>query len=461
MENGKMYICIDLKSFYASVECADRGLDPLKARLVVADESRTDKTICLAVSPALKAYGISGRARLFEVKSQLEKVRIKTGKTVDYIIAPPRMGRYMEVSSKIRYVYYRYVAPEDLHVYSVDEVFIDVTDYLRLYRLSARQLASKMIKDVLSETGITATVGIGTNLYLAKIAMDIVAKKAPADEDGVRIAELDERSYREILWSHTPLTDFWRIGRGTSAKLIDHGMYTMGDVARQSLRDEEVLYRLFGIDAEILIDHAWGYEPCTMKAIKSYIPETTSLSSGQVLPTPYTFRQAGLIVREMADMLSLDLVAKRLVTPSLTLYIGYDRSAFSRDEYDPTNYRDIYRHGAHGSISLGTPTASSVRIRDAASDLYEKITDRDMPIRRINICANNTEPDSAGGVQMDLFDMIDDKGPVISSEEENELQKTMLDIKSRYGANAIVRGMNLLEGGRTIERNKQIGGHKA
>ena len=364
----KSYIAIDLKSFYASVECAERGLDPLTTNLVVADPSRTEKTICLAVSPSLKAYGIPGRARLFEVYQKLNEYKRRTGTDVKFIIAPPHMAKYIDVSSQIYEIYLKYISPEDIHVYSIDECFMDVTHYLELYHMSARELAGTMIHDVLEQTGITATAGIGTNLYLSKIAMDIVAKHAPADDDGVRIAELDEPGYRRMLWTHRPLTDFWRIGPGIARRLEQNGMYTLGDVARRSVYDEDSLYRIFGIDAEILIDHAWGYEPCEMSDIKSYRPDTNCISSGQVLQCPYDAGKARIIVQEMADLMVLDLVEKGMVTDSVTLTIGYDRCSVDEGSYRGEITMDHYgrcvpKH-AHGTVSFGTPSNSTQRILD-------------------------------------------------------------------------------------------------
>ncbi|MBO4637473.1 MAG: DNA methylase [Clostridiales bacterium] len=468
-----MYLCIDLKSFYASVECADLGMDPLKTRLVVADEERTDGTICLAVSPALKAYGIPGRPRLFEVRQKVDRIKKETGMDLDFIIAVPRMARYVEVSTKIYSVYLEYIAPEDIHVYSIDEVFIDLTSYTALYKMSAHDLAVRIIRDVLSKTGITATAGIGTNLYLAKIAMDIVAKHCEADRDGVRIAELDEMSYRRLLWNHTPLTDFWRMGHGTAGRLSEHGIYTMGDIARQSLNDEDFFYRLFGIDAELLIDHAWGIETCTMRDIKTYRPKIHSLSSGQVLPRPYRFDEALLVIREMADVLAADLVDRGLVTSSLTIYVGYDRENSGKLEQGDLAHLDHYGRivpaGAHGSIDLMRHTSSAPEIMDAAGRLFEKEVSRRYTVRRLNITANNTIPADSAGHQIDMFelcgDIIGDGDPsdqaAASNVNDTLLQKTMLDIRKKHGNNAILRGMNLKEGGTARERNRQIGGHRA
>ena len=457
--DGRSYVCIDLKSFYASVECRNRGLDPLKAKLVVADESRTDKTICLAVSPALKACGISGRARLYEVKQRLREVERTTGEHVDFIIAPPQMAHYMQVSSDIYDVYLSYLAPEDMHVYSIDEVFMDVTDYLPLYGLTAHELTIKMIRDVLSKTGITATAGIGTNLYLAKVAMDVVAKHVDADADGVRIAELDEMSYRLKMWNYSPITDIWRIGPGTAKRLAENGMFTMGDVARMSLINENRLYNIFGIDAELLIDHAWGIEPTTMYYIKNYRAGARSVSSGQVLSTPYTAEKARIIVFEMVDALVMDLVDKGLVTDAIGIDIGYDRESVDNGIYTGEIHTDHYgrsipKHG-HGMTRLGTHTSSGKKIIDAAMELFDKIIDKKLTVRRLNITANNVLPEEEGAYQYDLFTSADEL------REERSLQEAMLSIKKRYGNNAVLRGTSLVEGATARERNGQIGGHKA
>lgn len=501
MEN-RTYIAIDLKSFYASVECIERGLDPLGANLVVADASRTEKTICLAVSPSLKAHGISGRARLFEVVQRVKEVNAErlrkapghkfTGSSyyaaelkespelsLDYVIAPPQMAHYMECSTKIYQVYLNYVAPEDIHVYSIDEVFIDATSYLRTYRLTAREFAMKMIMDVLNRTGITATAGIGTNLYLCKIAMDIEAKHLHADNNGVRIAELDEMSYRRSLWSHRPLTDFWRVGSGYAKKLEQSGMFTMGDVARRSVTDEGTLYKLFGINAELLIDHAWGWEPCTIAEIKAYKPSTNSISSGQVLHCPYSFEKAKLITREMADMLALDLVDKGLVTDQIVLTIGFDienlRDPSIRGQYHgavTTDHygREVPKH-AHGTGNLGRHTSSTKRIMEAASELFDSIVDRNLLIRRINVTANHVIEEAAlpkepEAEQLDLFtDYAEEEAKRKAEENELDRERTMqlamLTIKKRYGKNAILKGMNFEEGAMAKDRNSQIGGHKA
>lgn len=475
----KTYIAIDLKSFYASVECQERGLNPLTARLVVADASRTSKTICLAVSPALKAYGIPGRARLFEVEQKVSQIKRSTGKTIDYIIATPRMQLYMDYSAKIYSIYLKYIAPEDIHVYSIDEVFMDVTGYLRTYKMTAHELAMTMIRDVLRETGITATAGIGTNMYLCKVAMDIVAKHIPADKDGVRIAELDEKSYRYKLWDHKPLTDFWRIGRGYARKLEAHGMYTMGDVARCAIRDEELLYKLFGINAELLIDHAFGIEPATIEEIKAYKPENNSVSSGQVLHCPYDFSGGKLIVREMTDLLVLDLVDKKLVTDQIVLTIGYDISNLTdpdiKGKYKGAVVMDylgrmIPEH-AHGSVNLSEFTSSTTMIMDAVMALYDRIVNKDLLVRRINVTANHLKDEKnlyeeTSYEQLDLFTdykELEEKRAKEKKlrERERKAQEAVLAIKKKYGKNAILKGMNLEEGAQTVARNSQIGGHKA
>lgn len=475
----RTYIAIDLKSFYASVECQERGLNPLTARLVVADSSRTSKTICLAVSPALKAYGIPGRARLFEVEQKVSQIQRSTGKKIDYIVATPRMQLYMDYSARIYSIYLKYIAPEDIHVYSIDEVFMDVTGYLRTYKMTAHELAMTMVRDVLKETGITATAGIGTNMYLCKVAMDIVAKHIPADKDGVRIAELDEKSYRYKLWDHRPLTDFWRIGRGYARKLEAHGMYTMGDVARCALQDEEILYKLFGINAELLIDHAFGIEPATIEEIKAYKPENNSVSSGQVLHCPYDFAGGRLIVREMTDLLVLDLVDKKLVTDQIVLTIGYDISNLTdpdiRKKYKgavTTDYlgRAIPEH-AHGSANIQEFTSSTTKIMDAVMALYDRIVNKDLLVRRINVTANHLK-DEKDLLQEDSYEQMDlftDYKAVEEErakekkirERERRAQEAVLAIKKKYGKNAILKGMNLEEGAQTIARNSQIGGHKA
>ena len=470
---NRTYIAIDLKSFYASVECVERGLDPLKAKLVVADESRTDKTICLAVSPALKAYGIPGRARLFEVKQK--------ARGIDFIIAKPRMAKYIEVSCKIYDIYLKYIAPEDIHVYSIDEVFMDVTDYLATYKKTAHELAMTMIRDVLKQTGITATAGIGTNMYLCKVAMDIVAKKMPADKDGVRIAELDEMSYRHQLWDHHPLTDFWRVGHGIAEKLARYGLDTMGKVARQSVDNEELLYKLFGVNAELLIDHAWGWEPCTIDLVKAYRPETNSMSSGQVLTEPYTFEKARNVVMEMADAISLELVEKRLVTNQLVLTVSYDRESLTRPEiaslYQGEIVMDYYgrpvpKH-AHGTANLPSHSSSSKEIIEAVMLLYDSIVNRDLLIRRLNISTNRIvregdepQPTDNSPKQLDIFTDYEalekaQKTKQKEREKERRMQEAVIKIKQRFGKNAILKGTSYAEGATAKERNKQIGGHKA
>ena len=452
--NQRTYIAIDLKSFYASVECVQRGLDPLTTRLVVADASRTDKTICLAVSPALKAYGIPGRPRLFEVKEQVARLkRENPGLELDFVTAPPQMAKYLEVSGKVYGVYLRLIAPEDIHVYSIDEVFIDATEYLRLYGMDAHTLAMRLIKDVLKETGVTATAGIGPNLYLAKVAMDIEAKHRKADADGVRIAELTELGYRQKYWTHRPLTDFWRIGHGTEARLASAGMYTLGDVARMSLRNEEVLYKLCGVNAELLIDHAWGWEPCTMADIKSYRPAASSLSSGQVLMEPYSFEKARTIVREMTDLLSLDLVDKRLVTTQLVLHVGYEagkgKGPMVKDWYGRPTPKP-----AHGSVNLPFPTSATSVLLRSMMELYDKIVDRSLFVRRVYVVASQVKrEEELDGLQMSLFDDATD------TSRERKQQEVILEIRRKFGKNAILKGMNFEEGATTRERNQQIGGH--
>ncbi len=456
---NRLYVAIDLKSFYASVECFERGLNPLTARLVVADESRTDKTICLAVSPALKAYGIPGRARLFEVKSRLAEIKEKTGEDIDFIVAPPRMAKYIDFSTTIYKTYLKYIAPEDIHVYSIDEVFIDVTSYLATYKMTAHELTIKMIRDVLSRTGITATAGIGTNLYLAKIAMDITAKHMEADADGVRIAELNEYTYRKLLWDHRPITDFWRIGGGTARRLANNHMYTMGDIARRSLTDEERLYQIFGIDAEILIDHAWGIEPTTMEDIKNYKPSTNSLSSGQVLSTPYTTDKAKIIVREMTELLVLDMVRKHVVTDNITLDINYDRENVDNGKYmgelQVDHYGRLVPMHSHGTANLNKHTSSTAIIVNALMELYDRIIDEELTVRRVTLSANNLRKEDEIFEQFDIFTDPE------KLEQEKRLQNAMLTIQDKYGKNAILKGTNLLDGATTIERNGQIGGHKS
>lgn len=497
------YIAIDLKSFYASVECRDRGLDPLDTNLVVADESRTDKTICLAVTPTLKSFGISGRARLFEVKQRVQEVNADRKRNLrgrefagsshfyselskdpslalDFIIAPPRMAYYMEYSTRIYEIYMKYVAPEDIIVYSIDEVFMDVTDYLQTYRMSPRDLAMKMILEVLETTGITATAGIGTNLYLCKVAMDVMAKHIPSDENGVRIAFLDEMTYRRELWSHRPITDFWRVGRGYAKKLETYGIYTMGDVARCSEQNEELLYRLFGKNAELLIDHAWGWEPCTVEAVKAYRPESSSLGSGQVLQCPYDAEKAKLVVREMADALSLDLVEKRLVTDQIVITVGYDienltdpeRRKKYRGEVVTDRYgRQIPKH-AHGTENLESFTSSTQKVVEAASVLYDRIVDKNLLIRRMNITANNIVEEKAAQQKNNSYQQLDlftdyaaeeeqEKQEALRLDRERKLQEATITIKKKFGKNAILKGMSLQEGATAKNRNEQIGGHKA
>lgn len=454
---SKSYGAIDLKSFYASVECVERGLDPLTTNLVVADLSRTEKTICLAVSPSLKAYGISGRARLFEVNQRLKEIKRLTGETVDFIIAPPRMSLYLETSSRIFDIYLRYVSQEDVHVYSIDECFIDLSQYTRLYNTDSHTLVMEMIRAVLKDTGITATAGIGTNLYLSKIAMDIVAKHKEPDSDGVRIAELDELSYRRILWGHRPITDFWRIGKGIAKRLERLGIFTMGDIALMSLKNPEAIFKTFGIDGEILIDHAWGYEPCTIKDIKGYKTRTNSLSSGQVLHEPYDYLKARIVLQEMADDLVLDMVDKGIMTDSLTLSVGYDRISLELVDYkgplQSDGYGRVVPKSAHGSVNLGVGTSSTKKIVNAVLELYDSIVDKALFIRRFTLNANRIV--KSDYEQYDLF--TDPK----ELEREKQLQKTMLGIKKRFGKNSILKGMNLYEGATAMDRNRQIGGHKA
>ena len=460
---NKTYLAIDLKSFYASVECRERLLDPLTTKLVVADKSRTSKTICLAVTPALKAYGLSGRSRLFEVEAKAREIKRQTGKELDYIVAPPRMALYIQYSTRIYNVYLRYFAPEDIHVYSIDEVFIDATSYLPFYKMTAHELAVKVIHEVLKETGITATAGIAPNLFLCKAAMDIVAKHIPADKDGVRIAEIDVSSYRKELWNHQPITDFWRVGKATARRLEKHFLHTMGDIARMSLNNPEILFDEFGIDAEILIDHAWGIEPVGMKDIKSYKSEAKSLGSGQVLHEPYTFEKAKIIVREMAELLALDLFKKKMVAASVTLQIGYDVESLNLKKFDGEVVRDFYARDipkpAHASAWLGQETNSSKIIVEAFVGLFEKIVNPSWLVRRVNITANNTKLESEH--QPGLFDDVDKKDGGFNQEKEDSLQKTRLEIMRKFGKNALLKGMNLQEGATTIDRNAQIGGHKA
>lgn len=504
----RSYIAIDLKSFYASVECMDRGLDPLTTNLVVADLSRTEKTICLAVSPSLKAYGISGRSRLFEVIERVREANLIRKKkapggqflgassddgvlkanpalAIDYLVAPPRMAHYMELSTKVYQIYLRFIAPEDIHVYSIDEVLMDVTGYLDTYGLTAGELAMKMIQEVLSATGITATAGVGTNLYLAKIAMDIVAKRMEPDRNGVRIASLDEMSYRRLLWNHRPLTDFWRVGRGYAGKLEAQGLFTMGDIARCSIGrkteyyNEELLYGMFGVNAELLIDHAWGWEPCTMADIKAYKPESSSVGSGQVLVCPYSFEKARLVVHEMADSLALNLVDKGLVTDQVVLTVGYDienlsapeilrqyKGAVTTDRYG----RKVPKH-AHGTINFERKTSSSKQITEKALDLFDRIVDPHLLVRRLNIAACRVveEGTENPGEIMEQLDMFTDYAALEKKRMEEEadlkrerkMQEAMLEIKKKFGKNAILKGINLEEGATARDRNRQIGGHKA
>ena len=504
----RTYLAIDLKSFYASVECMERSLDPMTTNLVVADASRTEKTICLAVSPSLKAYGIPGRARLFEVVQKVKEANLKRqrnapgyrftgassssvelannpGLAIDYLIAPPRMAHYMEHSTRIYSVYLKHVAPDDIHVYSIDEVLIDATSYLKRENITAKDLAMRIILDVLRTTGITATAGIGPNLYLAKIAMDIYAKHVQPDENGVRIAELDEMKYRQLMWTHRPLTDFWRVGKGYEKKLESIGLYTMGDIARCSLGpptdlyNEDTLYDLFGVNAELLIDHAWGWEPCTIADIKAYKPEASSVGSGQVLECPYDFVRTRLVVREMADLLALDLVDKKLTADQVVLTVGYDienltdpnrrrkyRGPVVTDHYG----RQIPKH-AHGTTNLKKRTSSTKLIMDAVVALYGRIVDPSLLIRRITLTANKlvdevSVKDRESFEQIDLFTdyaakeqkQAEEKAAL---EQEKKMQQAMLDIKKKFGKNAILKGMNLQEGATARDRNEQIGGHKA
>ena len=499
---NRTYVCIDLKSFYASVECKERNLDPLTTNLVVADSTRTEKTICLAVSPSLKSYGIPGRARLFEVIQKIKEVNLDrrrkinyrkfTGKSsniedlnknnnleVEYIVAPPRMSYYMKYSTDIYNVYLKYIAPEDIYVYSIDEVFCDITNYLNYNKMTAEELVTKMIHDVYETTGITATAGIGTNMYLAKVAMDIVAKHTEPDKYGVRIAKLDEMTYRQKLWTHRPLTSFWRVGPGYEKKLEANHLYTMGDIARCSINNEELLYKLFGVNAELLIDHAWGYEPCTIKDIKSYKPIRNSLTSGQVLHCAYEYKKTKLIIKEMADSLSLDLVSKNLVTDQLILTIGYDIENLTnpnlKNKYNGEvtidHYgRSIPKH-AHGTINLDHKTSSSKLITESAIKLYERIINKDLLVKRINLVASNVIDKNKVKdiITYEQYDIFTDytklqkqrEEELIKEKEEDKLQHTLLDIKNKYGKNSILKGMNLEEGGTTIDRNNQIGGHRA
>lgn len=506
--SDRMYLAIDLKSFYASVECIERGLDPLTTNLVVADVSRSEKTICLAVTPSLKAHGISGRARLFEVVQKVKEVNAKrrlnapgrafTGSScssvelaaspeleLDYIAARPQMAHYIACSTKIYDIYLQYLPPENIHVYSIDEVFMDVTDFLRHSGMTARELAGEIILNVLKQTGITATAGIGTNLYLCKVAMDIGAKHVQPDENGARIAELDEMSYRRSLWTHKPLRDFWRIGGGLSKKLEDNGLHTMGDIARCSIgkpndyHNEALLYKLFGVNAELMIDHAWGCEPCTMEDIKAYRPSSSSVGAGQVLHSPYPFDKAKLIVREMTDLLVLDLVDKELVTDQLVLTVGYDIDNLKDDErrknYKGAVTMDYYGRAtpkaAHGTANLGKLTSSSRRILAAVSELFDRIVDPNLLVRRVNIAATHVVKESTlektpAFEQLDLFTDQEAVEAERAEEEaalarEKSLQKTIITLNKRYGKNCLLKAMSLEEGATTIERNGQIGGHRA
>ena len=451
------YIAIDLKSFYASVECVERGLDPLTANLLVADESRTDGTICLAVSPALKALGVPGRPRLFQAKQKIAEAEARLRRKIDYIIAPPQMAKYLETSATIYGVYLKYIAPVDIHPYSIDEVFVDAAPYLGHMQMTAHELASTLIRDVLRTTGITATAGIGDNLYLAKIAMDIVAKKAKADPDGVRIAELDERKYKELLWDHLPLTDFWQISRGTAGRLARIGVSTMGDLAQMSLYDEPSLYRIFGVDAEILVDHAWGLESVTMADIKSYRPSSTSLSSGQVLARPYPFAQTRLVIAEMTEQLMLELLEKRLTAEAIVLHVGYDKENCEKGDYRGLTKPDYLGRKipvpAHGTASLGGPTSSTSRGLEAVLKLFDTIVDRKLTARRLNISAIRVAKESDIPMQFDLF------SDYAREERERNLSRAIIAMHRKYGKNAVLRGHDLLEGATQIERNGQIGGH--
>ena len=506
-EEEYAYIAIDLKSFYASVECRERGLNPMTTNLVVADESRTDKTICLAVSPSLKACGISGRPRLFEVKAKMRTLNgerrsrapegrfrgsswdsqaLKDDPSLELtcIVAPPRMALYLQYSAEIYGVYLKYIAPEDMHVYSIDEVMIDATRYLKLYGMTARQLAGAMIRDVLEATGITAAAGIGTNLYLCKVAMDIGAKHAAPDSDGVRIAQLDETSYRRMLWGYRPLTDFWRVGRGYARKLEEAGLYTMGDIARCSLGkdtdyyNEDLLYRMFGVNAELLIDHAWGWEPCTMADIKAYRPKTNSMVSGQVLMRPYTWSEARLVAKEMGEGLALDLVAKGQVTGQIVLTAGYDienlKPGGTKEAYQGEVKQDRYgrkmpKHG-HGTIRIDPPTSSARRIRQAVLELYDRVVDKGLLLRRLSVAAGDVREEKEAACtgrweQMSLFQdpasETERREEERRLEREKQLQKAVVEIKEKYGKNALLKGMNLEKGATAMERNQQIGGHRA
>ncbi len=496
----RIYACIDLKSFYASVECVERKLNPLTTYLVVADETRTEKTVCLAVTPSLKQYGLSGRSRLYEVVQKVKEInrqrRYKIKKDfidksyddieikknpmleIDYIVAPPRMRYYMKYSNNVYNVYLKYLAPEDIYVYSIDEVFMDITNYLNMYKMKPKELVTKIIQEVYRTTGITATGGIGTNMYLAKIAMDIVAKHVQADEQGVRIAELDEMTYRKKLWEHRPLTDFWRVGKGIAKKLEEYGMYTMGDVALCSIQDENKLFKLFGVNAELLIDHSWGWEPVTIKDVIKYKPTTNSLSSGQVLHEPYDYKKTKLIVKEMTELLTLDMVDKHFVTDQIVLTIGYDTSNLENpkiaSKYSGEIKKDFYGRevpkSAHGTIRLDHQTSSTKLIMDSVLKLYDEIINPLLLTRRINIAVCNLINEDTSKRKMiykqfDIFSDIEEESNTKEKELEDEknerkVQKTILDIKNKYGKNAILKGMNLEEGATTIDRNRQVGGHK-
>ena len=486
---NRIYACIDLKSFYASVECVKRNLNPLDTNLVVADSTRTEKTICLAVSPSLKQYGLPGRARLYEVMQKIKeinKIRLKDNNyhksasksyldselksnknlELDLIIASPNMKLYIDYSTKIYDIYLKYLSKEDIYVYSIDEVFCDITDYLDTYKLSKEELVTKIIKDIYDTTGITATAGIGTNMYLCKIAMDIVAKHTKPNSYGVRIASLDEMSYRKLLWSHVPLTDFWRVGKGYATKLNEHNIYTMGDIALCSINNEDLLYDLFGVNAELLIDHAWGYESCTMKDIKSYKPLNNSISSGQVLRCPYNYNDTKIIIKEMTDSLVLDLVKKNLITDSVALVIDYD---INKKQYNGTLTLDHYGRKvpkpSNGRINLDYKTYSQEIIIPKIIELYNKIVNKSLLIKRVTIVFNNLEQESKISnkkiyKQINLFN-INKVNEISRLQEENKLNKTVIELKEKYGKNAVLKGINLLECSTMVERNNQIGGHKA
>ena len=491
---NKVYMCIDLKSFYASVECAERNLDPLDTNLVVADKSRTEKTICLAVSPSLKEYGLKGRARLFEVVSAVRKVNSERRKNnnyrkfigksyknselknnklleLDYIVASPRMKLYMKYSTEIYNIYLKYLSKDDIFVYSIDEVFCDITNYLKMYKMTPKELVSMIIKDVYENTGITATAGIGTNMYLAKVAMDITAKHMAPNEIGVRISELDEISYRKKLWNHTPLTDFWRVGKGYAKKLEDNNMYTMGDVALMSINDENLLYKLFGVNAELLIDHSWGYESTTMEDIKNYKPENNSISNGQVLHCPYDYKKARLIVSEMIDSLSLELTEKEKSTNCIVLVIGYDADN-NNDNIEIV--KDYYGRNvpkpSHGHINMDYSTSSTKLLTKKCLELYDKIINKNLLVRRINVCACNVidEKEAQKEISFNQLDLFSNNDKIMkekveekqSVKDEMKLQKTILDLKNKYGKNVILKAMSLEEGSTIKERNEQVGGHK-